>query len=64
LNDIPVAETLAEARALGPIVTPRQYRCTFCATGICGIVINTIQCFCGNSQCTPATTTTTTGTVV
>ncbi|CAF0950672.1 unnamed protein product [Rotaria sordida] len=60
LNDIPVGQTLAEARALGPIVTPRQYRCSFCRTGLCGIVVNTIQCFCGNVQCPPATTTTTT----
>jgi hypothetical protein len=57
LNGIKVGRTLAEARVLGRIVTPKQYRCTFCATGVCGIVVNTIQCFCGNVQCAPATTT-------
>ncbi|CAF2480711.1 unnamed protein product [Rotaria sp. Silwood2] len=60
LNDIPVGQTLVEARALGPILTPRQYRCSFCSTGLCGIVVNTIQCFCGNTQCPPVTTATTT----
>jgi hypothetical protein len=60
LNGIPVARTLAEARALGPIVTPKQYQCSFCNTGACGIVVYTIQCVCGAIQCQPTTTTTTT----
>lgn len=57
LQAIPVARTLAEAEKLGPIVAPKQFRCTFCVTGICGVVIDTIQCFCGTIQCPPATTT-------
>jgi hypothetical protein len=57
LKNIPVGRTLAEARKLGPIVTPKQYRCTFCATGVCGIVVDTVQCFCGTILCQPATTT-------
>lgn len=61
LNGTRVARTLQEARALGPIVTPKQYRCSFCGTGTCGVVVNTIQCFCGTIVCQPATTTTTTG---
>lgn len=56
LNDTPIAQSFAEARVLGPIVTPRQYRCSFCNTGMCGVVVNTIQCFCGNTQCPPSTT--------
>ena len=58
LSNVRVGRTLAEAKKLGQIVTPKQYRCTFCITGICGIVVNTIQCFCGAVQCPPATTTT------
>ncbi|UJR26457.1 hypothetical protein I4U23_007787 [Adineta vaga] len=59
LNNIAVARTLDEARALGPIVTPKQYRCSFCGTGVCGIIVNTIQCICGNTQCPPVTQPTT-----
>ncbi|CAF4064985.1 unnamed protein product [Adineta steineri] len=59
LNSIPVGKTLAEARALGPIVTPKQYQCSLCNTGACGIVVNVVQCICGNTQCQPATTPTT-----
>lgn len=55
LNNIRFGRSLAEARALGPIVTPRQYRCSHCNTGMCGVVVNTIQCFCGNTQCPPST---------
>lgn len=57
LKTIPVGRTLAEAKQLGRVVTPKQYRCTFCVTGICGVVIDTIQCFCGAIQCPPVTTT-------
>ncbi|CAF1035730.1 unnamed protein product [Adineta ricciae] len=56
LNNIAVGRTLDEARALGPIVTPKQYRCSFCGTGVCGIIVNTIQCICGNNPCPPAPT--------
>ena len=63
LNNIVVGRTLEEARALGPIVTPKQYQCSFCGTGVCGIIINTIQCICGNNQCPPATTQPTTSTM-
>ena len=56
LNDVLVGRTLAEARALGPIVTSKRFRCTFCSTGYCGVVINTIQCFCGAVICPPSTT--------
>lgn len=62
LEQIPTGQSLAEARALGPIVTPKQLRCSFCSTGACTIVVNTVQCYCGNNQCQPDTTTTTTGT--
>ncbi|CAM4790945.1 unnamed protein product [Rotaria magnacalcarata] len=58
LLNISMAETIAEARALGPMVTPKQYRCSYCNTGACAVVANTIKCYCGNSQCQPATTTT------
>ncbi len=58
LNGILVGRTLAEARALGPIVTPKQYQCSYCGTGACGITVNVIQCYCGSIQCQPATTTT------
>lgn len=58
LKNIPVARTLVEARKLGPIVTPKQYQCTFCVTGVCGIVIDSVQCFCGATQCPPTATTT------
>ena len=51
LQDIKIAKTLIEGRSLGPIVTPKSYRCSFCSSGSCGIVVNTIQCFCGNTQC-------------
>lgn len=60
LNGIPVGRTVDEARALGPIITPKQYQCSYCGIGVCGIVINAIQCYCGNNQCQPSTTTTTT----
>lgn len=56
LKNISVARTLVEARQLGPIITPKQYQCTYCLTGVCAIVINTVQCLCGTAQCTPATT--------
>jgi hypothetical protein len=56
LNNIPVGRTLAEARALGPMVTPRQYQCSFCGIGLCGVQVTTIQCYCGNNQCQQATT--------
>ena len=56
LEEIPIGETLAEARSLGPMITPKQFYCSFCNTGTCGIVINAIQCVCGNNQCPPATT--------
>ncbi len=55
LNNITVGRTLAEARALGPIVTPRQYPCNFCVTGSCTTVVNVVQCSCGTIQCAPAT---------
>ncbi|CAF1550461.1 unnamed protein product [Rotaria sp. Silwood1] len=55
LDDIPIGQTLAEARALGPIKTPKRYQCTFCIVGTCGVVGNTIQCFCGTNQCSSAT---------
>ncbi|CAF1628166.1 unnamed protein product, partial [Adineta ricciae] len=56
LNNMTIGRTLSEARALGPLVTPKQYQCSFCSTGACGIVVNTVQCFCGSIQCAPATT--------
>jgi hypothetical protein len=56
LNNITVGRTLAEARALGPIVTPRQYPCTYCVTGACAIVVNVVQCNCGTTQCPPTAT--------
>ncbi len=59
LKDIPVGRTPDEARALGPIVTPKQYQCSYCAIGACGIVVNTIQCLCGTNQCQPNTPATT-----
>ena len=59
LKDIPVGRTLEEARALGPIVTPKQYQCSYCGTGACGVVVNTIQCLCGTNQCQPNTPATT-----
>jgi len=55
LNNITVGRTLAEARALGPIVTPRQYPCNFCVTGFCTTVANVVQCNCGTNPCAPAT---------
>ncbi|CAF3580624.1 unnamed protein product [Rotaria socialis] len=58
LLNITMAASIAEARALGPMIMPRQYRCSFCNTGACAVVANTIKCYCGNSQCQPATTTT------
>ena len=60
LEQISTGESLAEARALGPLVTPKQLRCTFCSTGACTIVVNTVQCYCGSNQCPADTTTTTT----
>lgn len=57
LKNIPVGRTLVEARKLGRIVTPRQYKCTFCVTGVCGIIVDTVQCFCGPVQCPPVQTT-------
>jgi hypothetical protein len=56
LNNITIGRTLAEARAIGPIVTPKQYQCSFCGTGVCGIVVNVVQCVCGAVQCQPSTT--------
>ena len=56
LNNMTIGRTLAEARALGPLVTPKQYQCSFCTTGACGIVVNVLQCLCGTVQCAPATT--------
>jgi hypothetical protein len=56
LKNITIGRTLAEARALGPLKTPRQYQCSFCGSGVCGIVVNVVQCFCGPVQCPPATT--------
>ncbi|CAF1175475.1 unnamed protein product [Rotaria magnacalcarata] len=53
LDDIPVGRTLAEARALGPLVTPKQYACTLCNVGACGGTATTVQCYCGNNQCPP-----------
>lgn len=52
-----IGRTLAESRKLGPIITPKQYQCSYCATGVCAIVVNVIQCYCGNTQCAPAPTT-------
>ncbi|CAF3682265.1 unnamed protein product [Adineta steineri] len=53
LNNITIGRTLSEARALGKIVTPRQYQCTLCATGACAVVVTTVQCVCGTAQCLP-----------
>lgn len=57
LKNSSVGRTLVEARKLGRIVTPKQYRCTFCVTGVCGIIVDSIQCFCGPTQCPPVPTT-------
>jgi hypothetical protein len=59
LKDIPVGQTLDEARILGPIVTPKQYQCSYCGSGACAIVVNTVQCLCGTNQCQPSTAPTT-----
>lgn len=56
LKNVAFGRTLVEARALGPIVTPKQYRCSMCSTGMCGMAANTIQCYCGPAQCQPAAT--------
>ena len=55
LNQLPVGRTLAEARALGPIVIPKQYQCSLCGTGLCGVTVNVVQCYCGAVQCPAAT---------
>lgn len=54
LNNITFGRTLTEAQALGPIVTPKRYRCSHCGSGVCGVITNTIQCMCGNTQCPPS----------
>ncbi len=59
MKDIPVGQTLDEARILGPIVTPKQYQCSYCGSGACAIVVNTVQCLCGTNQCQPSTAPTT-----
>lgn len=56
LDDISFGQTLAEAKQFGPIVTPKQYQCSYCVVGACSIVITGIQCNCGSNQCQPSTT--------
>ena len=56
LTQMPIALNLAEARALGPLVTPKQFPCTLCGTGVCGVIVNVVQCICGAVQCPPVTT--------
>ena len=56
LNNISIGQTLEEARTQRPIATPKQYSCTYCTVGLCTVVVNIIQCYCGNVLCTPATT--------
>ncbi|CAF0902610.1 unnamed protein product [Rotaria sordida] len=56
LDNITISQTLAEARALGPIVTPKRYQCTYCTVGVCNPTVNTVQCLCGTIQCPQATT--------
>jgi hypothetical protein len=51
LNHLIVGRTLSEARALGPLVTPKQYRCSLCTTGVCNVVANTVQCLPTTNTC-------------
>lgn len=57
LNSMLIGRTLADSKNLGPVVTPRQYQCSYCGVGSCAVVVNVVQCYCGQVQCVPATTT-------
>ena len=54
LINMTIGETVAQGRSLGPMVTPKQFSCSFCRSGSCGVVQNTFQCTCGNTVCPSA----------
>lgn len=59
LNNITIAGTLVQAKKQGPIVTPKQFPCSYCVVGACTVVVNVVQCNCGTNQCPPVAATTT-----